>query len=101
MVLETTWHAPTGWLVVHDLLVMGRIGVGRRREDYRRAPAGVGPLGILCRLDDRADSSMCTATTLPDPLIASGANGQVRVPRMPPLIGCGPPALPRAGMRRR
>jgi len=26
MVLETTWHTPTGWLVVHDLLVMGRTG---------------------------------------------------------------------------
>jgi hypothetical protein len=22
-VLETTWHTPSGWITVHDLLVMG------------------------------------------------------------------------------
>jgi len=49
LVLETTWHTATGWLVVHDLLVMERVGVDRRREDYRRAPADFGALGVLLR----------------------------------------------------
>ena len=32
MVLETTWQTPTGWMTVHDLLVMGPVQVeGRRR----------------------------------------------------------------------
>ena len=38
MVLETTWHTPTGWLLVHDLLVVEPTGDGARRPDYRRAP---------------------------------------------------------------
>jgi GH15 family glucan-1,4-alpha-glucosidase len=40
MVLETTWHTPTGWLVVHDLLVMGRPDVSHRRA---RTTAGRRP----------------------------------------------------------
>ena len=47
MVLETTWHTPTGWLVVHDLLVMGRTDVSHRRADYRRAPTDFGATGRL------------------------------------------------------
>jgi len=38
MVLETNWHTPTGWLVVHDVLVMGPSPQRTRRADYRRAP---------------------------------------------------------------
>jgi alpha,alpha-trehalase len=38
MVLETTWHTPTGWLVVRDALVMGPAALSTRRADYRRAP---------------------------------------------------------------
>ena len=49
MVLETTWHTPTGWLVVHDLLVMGRTDVSHRRADYRRAPTDFGATGVLLR----------------------------------------------------
>src|SRR5271157_2454612 len=49
MVLETTWHAPTGWLVVHDLLVMGRSDVSHRRADYSRAPTNFGATGVLLR----------------------------------------------------
>ena len=37
MVLETTWHTPTGWLTVTDLLVMGPLAE-ERRPDYRRSP---------------------------------------------------------------
>ena len=35
MVLETTWHTPTGWLVVQDLLI--------RPSDRGRAPPGLPP----------------------------------------------------------
>ena len=30
LVLETTWHTPTGWLTVQDLLVVGRTDDARR-----------------------------------------------------------------------
>ena len=33
MVLETTWQTPTGWMTVHDLLVMGRTRDQARRAD--------------------------------------------------------------------
>jgi Glycosyl hydrolases family 15 len=49
MVLETTWHTPAGWLVVHDVLVMGRTDVSHRRADYRRAPTDFGATGVLLR----------------------------------------------------
>jgi len=39
MVLETTWHTPSGWLLVQDLLVVQPVADGTRRADYRRAPA--------------------------------------------------------------
>jgi GH15 family glucan-1,4-alpha-glucosidase len=49
MVLETTWHTPTGWLVIHDLLVMDKADVHHRRPDYRRAPTDAGATGVLLR----------------------------------------------------
>ncbi len=50
MVLETTWHTPTGWLVVQDLLVMGPASLDARRADFRRAPEDTVAGGILLRL---------------------------------------------------
>ena len=50
MVLETTWHTPTGWLVVHDLLVVEPTGDEARRPDYRRAPGDHAATGTLLRL---------------------------------------------------
>ena len=50
MVLETTWQTPTGWLTVHDLLVMGPARRDQRRADYYRAPADTGAVGVLLRL---------------------------------------------------
>jgi alpha,alpha-trehalase len=50
MVLETTWQTPTGWLTVHDLLVMGPARRDKRRPDYYRAPADEGAVGVLLRL---------------------------------------------------
>jgi alpha,alpha-trehalase len=38
LVLETTWQTPTGWLLVHDCLVMRRWDAAGRPERYRRAP---------------------------------------------------------------
>jgi GH15 family glucan-1,4-alpha-glucosidase len=50
MVLETTWQTPTGWMTVHDLLVMGPQQNQRRRADYHRAPTDVGAAGVLLRI---------------------------------------------------
>ncbi|HSZ36314.1 MAG TPA: glycoside hydrolase family 15 protein [Acidimicrobiales bacterium] len=50
MVLETTWHTPSGWLVVQDLLVVQPMEDGQRRTDYRRAPGDNAPSGVLLRI---------------------------------------------------
>ncbi|HEY1443397.1 MAG TPA: glycoside hydrolase family 15 protein [Acidimicrobiales bacterium] len=50
MVLETTWHTPSGWLVVQDLLVVDAMEDGQRRTDYRRAPGDTAPSGVLLRI---------------------------------------------------
>ncbi len=50
MVVETTWHTPTGWLVVHDLLVVRPLATEQRRPDYRRAPGDAAATGTLLRL---------------------------------------------------
>ena len=50
MVLETTWQTPTGWLTVHDLLVMGPTPRQQQRTDYHRAPTDYGATGVLLRL---------------------------------------------------
>ena len=47
MVLETTWHAPAGWLVVKDLFVVRPVSDEGRRAGYARVPrvgAGVGTI---------------------------------------------------------
>jgi GH15 family glucan-1,4-alpha-glucosidase len=50
MVLETTWQTPTGWMTVHDLLVIGPVNNGARRADYHRAPTDFGAVGALVRI---------------------------------------------------
>jgi GH15 family glucan-1,4-alpha-glucosidase len=50
MVLETTWHTPTGWLLVEDFLVVKRVDFGKRRPDYRRAPSDFAATGTLVRV---------------------------------------------------
>ncbi len=50
MVLETTWQTPTGWMTVHDLLVMGSTQGEERRADYHRAPSDFGAVGALVRI---------------------------------------------------
>jgi len=50
MVLETTWHTPTGWLVVHDFLVVRPVEDAARRADYERAPSDAAATGTLVRL---------------------------------------------------
>ncbi len=50
-VLETTWHTPSGWLLVQDLLVMRTFAEDEeRRADFRRAPGDVGAAGTLLRV---------------------------------------------------
>jgi alpha,alpha-trehalase len=49
MVLETTWHTPTGWLVVNDFLVIHPVDNSERRPGYRRAPSGAAATGTLVR----------------------------------------------------
>jgi alpha,alpha-trehalase len=51
MVVETTWHTPTGWLVVQDFLVIRPVhDYDTRRPDYRRAPNDAGATGALVRV---------------------------------------------------
>jgi alpha,alpha-trehalase len=49
MVLETTWHTPTGWLVVNDALVVGPWRDGIRSDHYRRVPSDRVAQGVLVR----------------------------------------------------
>ena len=49
-VLETTWHTPSGWMTVHDLLVMGTPRGDERHETWRRAPGDVIAQGTLLRI---------------------------------------------------
>jgi GH15 family glucan-1,4-alpha-glucosidase len=48
-VLETTWHTPSGWLTVHDLLVMGRPEADRRAR-WRRVPGDATSQSVLLRI---------------------------------------------------
>jgi alpha,alpha-trehalase len=50
LALETTWQTPSGWLVVHDCLVLAPFTDGPRSERYRRAPADFAAAGILLRI---------------------------------------------------
>src|SRR5262249_29419202 len=50
MVLETTWHTPTGWCTVHDVLVVGPIGSDARDAKYRRVPGNLVGRGTLLRV---------------------------------------------------
>jgi alpha,alpha-trehalase len=50
MVLETTWQTQTGWMTVHDLLVVDQLKHDSRRADYRRAPSDLGATGVLLRI---------------------------------------------------
>ena len=49
-VLETTWHTPTGWITVRDLLVMGRRRPTSGASDYRRVPGDTAAQGTLLRI---------------------------------------------------
>ena len=59
MVLETTWHTPTGWLVVTDALAVGPWQGGPRSDRYQRAPSDRVAQGVLVRtarcIDGRAE----------------------------------------------
>ena len=47
MVLETTWHTASGWLVVNDFFVVRPVADQGRRAGYERVPrvgAGVGTI---------------------------------------------------------
>jgi GH15 family glucan-1,4-alpha-glucosidase len=50
MVVETTWHTPSGWLLVQDVLLVGSTAPdSKRRQEYRRAPGEMVGLGTLLR----------------------------------------------------
>jgi GH15 family glucan-1,4-alpha-glucosidase len=49
-VLETTWHTPSGWLTVHDLLVVGPPDSTTRRDAWRRVPSDDTAQGLLLRI---------------------------------------------------
>jgi GH15 family glucan-1,4-alpha-glucosidase len=48
-VLETTFHSPSGWITVTDLLVVGPDSARTRREDWRRVPEERAAQGMLLR----------------------------------------------------
>jgi GH15 family glucan-1,4-alpha-glucosidase len=50
LILETSWHAPTGWLTVTDLLVLGPSDPMKRKEQYKRVPGDESPRGTLLRI---------------------------------------------------
>jgi alpha,alpha-trehalase len=50
LVLETTWQTPTGWLLVHDCLVMRRWEGATRPDYYRRPPGDFAAEGVLLRI---------------------------------------------------
>jgi alpha,alpha-trehalase len=50
LVLETTWQTPTGWLLVHDCLVMRRWEGDKRPAHYRRPPGDFAAEGVLLRI---------------------------------------------------
>src|SRR5271163_4392652 len=50
MVLETTWHTPSGQLLVQDLPVVQPVPDGSRRPDWRGAPGRTGSAGRLLGL---------------------------------------------------
>jgi alpha,alpha-trehalase len=49
LVLETTWHTPTGWLVVTDALAIGPWRGGSRSDRYQRAPSDRVAQGVMVR----------------------------------------------------
>jgi GH15 family glucan-1,4-alpha-glucosidase len=49
-VLETTWHTPSGWLAVRDLLVMGPPDSNTRRAAWRRVPSDSTSQGLMLRI---------------------------------------------------
>jgi alpha,alpha-trehalase len=50
MVLETTWRTPTGWLVVHDCLVVGDWDGEQRSARHRRPPGDFVARQMLLRV---------------------------------------------------
>jgi GH15 family glucan-1,4-alpha-glucosidase len=57
-VLETTWQTPTGWLLVHDCLVVTRWAGGPRSEHHRRPPADFAAEGVLLRIATCIDGAV-------------------------------------------
>ena len=49
-VLETTWHTPSGWMTVYDLLVMAPTKDDKRRSKWRRVPGDAMAQGTLLRI---------------------------------------------------
>ncbi len=50
MVVETTWHTPTGWLEVRDALLLGPVDVNARIPGRVRAPGDMIATGTLLRI---------------------------------------------------
>ena len=59
MVLETTWHTPTGWLVVNDALVVGPWRGEARSDRYRRVPGDQVAQGVLLRTATCIEGRSC------------------------------------------
>ena len=71
MVLETTWHTPTGWMTVEDLLVVGpaddrrtarAVQAGARRLVSRRARCSASPPATAAGSRCRSTACRCSTT---------------------------------------
>ena len=99
MVLETTWHTPTGWLLVQDLLVVRPV-VGRpRRPDYRRAPGDSAATGTLLRLATCIEGQVEVVANCVPALRVRDPDRHLGIRRRRLRIDDGPPTARRPGAR--
>ena len=73
MVLETTWHTPTGWLLVQDLLVVQPVADGTARRLPAR-PGDAAASGTLLRLATCIEGHVEVVVNAV-PVFEYGANG--------------------------
>jgi alpha,alpha-trehalase len=74
MVLETTWHTPSGWLLVQDFMAVGEVDREVRRSDYLLAPGDSAAVGTLVRTATCIGGTVDVVTSC-QPVFEYGATG--------------------------
>ena len=86
MVVETTWHTPTGWLVVQDLMVIRKVDDETRRPGYRRAPPIRPRPGSFCARPgafparSRSSPTACRCSTTGPPPVSGPTTATATAP---------------------